>query len=195
MCRSKTARGDIFMITRTLREGIALLICTLFTLSSSHARIMGHPPRLKDLKKVSTLEVTPIRTWQEFDNRHKASEQRVVLFCKVNIYRHGKPIRLKQLTLQWRGDTLDAIAPHSLTPILYQPKYKKVFSPTSHAALADGKWDPRTRTINFHVHAKLMGRHQFYVVLLARTEDLNLLSQGRFVYTDTYPLVTATVKT
>jgi hypothetical protein len=182
------------MITHTTRGSIAWLFCTLFFLPVVHARVLGHPPRSHNLKKINTLEVTPVRVWQEFANRHKASEQRVVLFCKLDIYRHGMPIRLKQLTLKWRADKPETHPPTNLMPILYQPKYKKVFNPTSHAALADGQWDARTQTINFHLHAKIMGRHQFYVVLLASNKDLARLVNGRFIYTDAYPLVTTAVK-
>lgn len=181
------------MTRQTLYTSGMVALCTLLFFTSISARSIGHPLRSYRETKINTLEVTPSRVWQEFSNRNTQSTQRVVLFCKLDLYRHGKPLRVKHITLQWKPLVPGAHPPEHLTPVLYQPKYKKVFNPTSHAAITDGSWDKATQTIHFDLEYKVIGRHQFYVVLLAHNDDLQRLANGHFIYTDSYPLRTEAI--
>ena len=137
------------------------------------------------------LSIRPGRVWQEFTNRKANSSERVVMYCELNIYRHGTPLRIKHLALKWKPTDADTDPPQQFTPVLYHAR--RAFNPTSQAALSDGKWNRRTQTIHFDLNYKLIGRHTLYIVMLAESKALEKLAHGHFVYSDAYPLVTTPV--
>lgn len=142
--------------------------------------------------KQSSLEIMPVRTWQEFENRHQASEQKVILCCTLLLNRGGDALKLKKLVLQWQPDHQHRATPQHITPSLYESHLKKPFKPGT-AVLSNGIWHASSKTMHFPLDFKLLGKPILHVVVLAPKEDAQLLKHGKLVYTDQYPLVTEKV--